>query len=191
MHRIAPGDHHRRGKNQDGGKNVKKYLFETHKPHYRYGAWAARSAASCASYLSPTASNFSFVMIAIFAILEVIFVDPGLHDGVNRAGFLTESAKNALEEVDVVTRGSARAVIAWFGLDGNRQGGTNSLAQLAGDTTLLAIGVTPQRMQPPEARRDRRLVFRVGNRELTGEEISSRQAHSLQQLEQKQAADVC
>src|SRR5262245_26352344 len=39
------------------------------------------------------------------AMLHVVLVDARQDDGVHRAGFLAEAAVDALEEVDVVTRG--------------------------------------------------------------------------------------
>ena len=44
------------------------------------------------------------------AILHVVLVDARLDDGIHRAGLLAEAAVDALEQVDVVARGAARAV---------------------------------------------------------------------------------
>ena len=84
------------------------------------------------------------------AILEGVFKDARLDDGVHRAGFLAEAAVDALEQVDVVTGGAPRAVVTLFRLNGDRQCRTYRLAQLAGNATLLAIGVTAQCMQTLE-----------------------------------------
>src|SRR3546814_1930987 len=63
-----------------------------------------------------------------------------LDDGVHRAGFLAIAAIDALRHVDVVARGAPAAVGARLGLDGDRLGRADRLAQLAGDAALLAIG---------------------------------------------------
>ncbi len=44
------------------------------------------------------------------AMLEVIFVDVRLDDRIDRAALLAEAAEDALEQIDVVARGAARAV---------------------------------------------------------------------------------
>src|SRR3954468_19633950 len=44
------------------------------------------------------------------AILHVVLVEAREDDGVHRARFFAEAAVDALEEVDVVARGTARAV---------------------------------------------------------------------------------
>src|SRR5262245_19706101 len=73
-------------------------------------------------------------------------------DGVDRAGFLAQPAIDAFDHVDVVARGPPRAVVAArAGLDGDGLGGTDRLAQLAGDAALLAVGIAPQRMLAAEA----------------------------------------
>src|SRR5688500_743864 len=46
------------------------------------------------------------------ALLEVVFVDGGLDDRVDRAALLAETAEDGLEQVDVVARGAARGVLA-------------------------------------------------------------------------------
>src|SRR5262249_9705485 len=79
-----------------------------------------------------------------------------LDDGVHGLGLLTQSAVDALHHVDVVAGGAARAVVApRTSLDGDRLGGTDRLAQLAGNTALFPVGIAPQRMLPAEARRER------------------------------------
>jgi hypothetical protein len=51
----------------------------------------------------------------------VVFIDPRLDNRIHRAGLLAEPAENALGQVDVVSRGAARAVLTLLGLDGDRQ----------------------------------------------------------------------
>src|SRR6202040_743972 len=51
-------------------------------------------------------------------------------------------------------------------------GGTNRLAQLAGDAALLAVRITAQGMLAPEAWRDRPLLERIVQRRLRLEEIA-------------------
>src|SRR5712691_3844292 len=76
-----------------------------------------------------------------------------LDDGVNRAGLLAQPAVDALHHVDVVAGGAAGAVVAARArLDGDRLRRADRLAQLAGDATLLAIGIATERMLAAEAR---------------------------------------
>src|ERR1041385_9497184 len=82
-----------------------------------------------------------------------------LDDGVDRAGLLAHAAVDALHHVDVVAGGAAGAVVAArAGLDGDRLGRTDRLAQLAGDAALLAVRVAAQRVLAAEARRARPLL---------------------------------
>src|SRR5689334_4486821 len=55
-------------------------------------------------------------------ILEVVLVDVGLDDRIHRAALFAETAEDALEQIDVVTRGAALAVAgARRGIDGDGQ----------------------------------------------------------------------
>src|SRR6478736_1660788 len=100
------------------------------------------------------------------ALFEVVFMDVRLDDRVDRAAFLAEAAVDALEQVDVVARRAARAVLARFRVDGDRQGRAHRLAQLAGYAAFLAVRVAAQRMQAAETRRLRQLLVRVVDRVL-------------------------
>src|SRR6202035_324774 len=86
------------------------------------------------------------VVKQLFASLRGEFEIRPLNDRVDRAGLLAIAAINALRHVDVVARRAAAAVFARLGLDGDRQRGTDRLAQLAGDAALLAVGVAAQRV---------------------------------------------
>src|SRR6201995_1281619 len=68
------------------------------------------------------------------------------HDGVDRAGLLAKAAVDALDHVDVVAGRAPAAVGARLGLDGDRLGRADRLAELAGDAALLAVRVAAQRM---------------------------------------------
>src|SRR5690242_4790612 len=100
------------------------------------------------------------------AVLEVVFVAVRLDDRIDRAAFLAEAAIDALEQVDVVARGAAAAVLARLGVDGDRQRRAHRLAKLAGDAALFPVGVAAQRVQAAEARRLRELLVRVVHRVL-------------------------
>src|SRR5690242_17004659 len=95
------------------------------------------------------------------ALLHVVLVYAGEHDGVHRAGLLAEAAVDALEQVDVVARGAARAVRPDVRIDGDAHRRAYRLAQLAGDAALLAVRVAAQRVQAAEAHRLRGLLLRV------------------------------
>src|SRR6185295_6219506 len=116
------------------------------------------------------------------AVLHVVLVDARQHDGVHRAGFLAEAAVDAFEEVDVVTRGAARAVLRNVRVDGDAHRRAYRLAQLAGDAAFFAVRITAQRVQPAEARRLRGLLFRVVHRELRTEECADGHAEALEEL---------
>src|SRR3982074_3515595 len=64
-----------------------------------------------------------------------------LDDGVDWAGLLAQPAVDALPHIDVVARGTARAVVAPRArLDGDGLGRADRLAQLAGDAALFPVG---------------------------------------------------
>ena len=119
----------------------------------------------------------------------MVLVDPGLHDRIDRAGFLAEAAVDALEQVDVVARRAARAVRADVGLDGDRQCRADGLAELARNAALLAIGVPAQRVQAAIAERLRGLLFRILHRELGREERPQRDLQALQQFPEEECLD--
>src|SRR5690349_5416836 len=123
------------------------------------------------------------------AMLHVVLVDARFDDGVHRAGLLAEAAVDALEEIDVVARGAPRAVVGHVGFDGDGQRRAHRLAQLAGDAALLAVRVAAQRMQPAEARRLRRLLLRVVDRDLGREEFPPRDPQAAEQLAQRECLD--
>src|SRR5690606_29484943 len=101
-----------------------------------------------------------------------------------------EAAEDALEQVDVVARGTAAAVGTLLGVDGDRERRAHRLAQLAGDAAFLAVRIAAQRMQTAEARRLRNLLERIGQRVLRLEEIAEREPHALQQFEQQQTLQI-
>src|SRR5204862_5915994 len=95
-----------------------------------------------------------------------------LHDGVHRARLLAQPAIDALDHVDVVARGAARAVVAArAGLDGDRLRRTDRLAQLASDAALLAVRIAAQHVLAAEAWRKGALLERIVQRRLRLEEI--------------------
>src|SRR5487761_246210 len=99
-------------------------------------------------------------------MLHVVLVDAGEHDGIDRAGLLAEAAVDALEEIDIIAGGAPRAVLGYVGVDRDAHGRADRLAELAGDATLLAVGIAAQRVQAAESRRLRGLLFRVVERVL-------------------------
>src|SRR6185503_13556763 len=98
-------------------------------------------------------------VVQLAAVLAVVFDDPRLDDGVDRASLLAVAAEDALHEVDVVARGATGPVLALLGLDVDRERRADRLAQLARDAALLAVRVAAQRVQPAEARAHRRLLL--------------------------------
>src|SRR5689334_24800946 len=86
------------------------------------------------------------VVIQLLARLGRELEVGALDDGIDRAGLLAEATVDALGHVDVVARGAPAAVVARLGLDGDGLGGTDRLAELAGDAALLAVGIAAQRV---------------------------------------------
>ena len=60
------------------------------------------------------------------------------------------TAENAFDEINVVARGAACAVIAFGRLNGDGQRRTDRFTQFAGNAALFPVGVTAQRMQTAE-----------------------------------------
>src|SRR4030067_1590054 len=106
--------------------------------------------------------NLLFVLVAdrqqrllgvhqVAALLAVIFENLGFDDRIHRAGFLAESAVDALGQIDVIARGAARTVGAFLGLDGDGQRRAPRHAQLDGNAALLAVPCAAQRVQAAKA----------------------------------------
>src|SRR5262249_44696456 len=128
-------------------------------------------------------------VVQVAALLPVVLEEAGLDDGVDRAGLLAEPAEDALGEVDVVARGAARAVGALLGLYRDRERGADGLAQLAGDAALLSVGIAAQRVQPAEARAERRLLLRKLDRDLAAEQVAPGERHALHQLDEQEGPE--
>src|SRR5689334_12516145 len=113
------------------------------------------------------------VVVELLARLGGEFEVRTLDDGVDRAGLLAEPAIDALHHVDVVARGAPRAVVPPRAcLDGDGLGRADRLAELAGDAALLAVRIAAQRVLAAEARRQRALLERIGQRRLRLEETA-------------------
>ena len=119
----------------------------------------------------------------------MVLVNPGLNDGVHRAGLFAETAVDALEEVDVVAGRAPGAVLADVGLDGDGERGADRFAKLARDAALLTAGVAPESVKPPESRRLGRLLFRVIDGDLLDEQVLEREPQPLAQFRHKKRLD--
>src|SRR4029079_15637708 len=107
---------------------------------------------------------------------------------IHGARLLAETAIDAFNHVDVVTRGSTGAVIAArTGLDGDRLRRANRFAEFTGNAPLLAVRVATQRVLATEARRDRILLVRVIDRGLSPKKVAHAQHEAGHELQQKQA----
>src|SRR5215469_4315941 len=123
------------------------------------------------------------------ALLHVVLVNAGEHDGIHRTGFLAEAAVDALEEIDVVARGAPGAIGCDIRVDGDAHRRADRLAQFAGDAALLAVRVAAQRVQAAKARRLRSLLLRVVERVLARPEGAPGHAHALEQLGQEEGLE--
>ncbi|MNT68016.1 hypothetical protein D3C72_2062110 [compost metagenome] len=112
----------------------------------------------------------------------MVFQDLRLDDRIDRAGLFAETAEDALGQVNIVTRGAARAVVTLFRFDRDGHRRANRFAQFAGDATFLAVRVAAQRVQATETRRDRCLLFRELHRDLARKHVLACQRHALDQL---------
>ena len=117
----------------------------------------------------------------------MILEDVGLDDGVDRTGLLAQPTEDALGQIDVVAGGATLSVRTHRRLDGDGHGRADRLAELAGDAALFAVGIPAQCVQPPETRRQRRLLLGILDRDLAGEQVAPRQFHALEQLKQQEA----
>src|SRR6202011_1065311 len=102
---------------------------------------------ACDLTLPPVAVRQQPVLVVVefLAGLDGEFRIRPFDDGVNGTGLLTEAAVDALDHVDVVARGAASAVVAARpGFNRDRLARADRLAELAGDTALLAVRIAPQ-----------------------------------------------
>jgi hypothetical protein len=81
-----------------------------------------------------------------------------LHNGINGAALLAQSAVDALCHVDVVTCGPPAAVHALLSLDRDSLRRADGLAELAGNATLFSCRVSSESVFTSEAGRDRALL---------------------------------
>src|SRR5881394_341050 len=121
----------------------------------------------------------------IAAFFAVIFEDSRLDDRVDRAALLAETAEDAFGEVDVVAGRPPRTVLAFLGLDRDRERRTYGFAQLAGDAALLAVRIAAQRVQAAKTRALRRLLFRELHRDLAREHVPARKHEAAPELAQE------
>src|SRR6266852_8800687 len=128
-------------------------------------------------------------VVEVPALLPVVFEDARLDDRIHGAGLLAQPAEDAFGEIDIVTRGAARAVGALLGLDRDRKRGADGLAQLAGNAALLAVRVAAQGVQPAETRAHRRLLLGELHRDLAPEEVAPGERHALRQLHQQEGLE--
>jgi hypothetical protein len=112
-----------------------------------------------------------------------------LDDRIDRAALFAETAEDALGQVDVVARRAAGVVRARFRLDGDGERRAHRFAQLAGDAALFAVFIAAQRVQPAEARRNRRLLFRELHGDLALERIASGQREALEQFGEEEGLE--
>jgi len=95
---------------------------------------------------------------------------------------LAKAAVDALCHINIISRGPSTAIGTLLGLNGNRLGGTNSLAQLAGDASLLTRRISSQSMLSSEARTERSLLEGVVDRDWLRKELAESDHQALYQL---------
>src|ERR1019366_9695227 len=94
------------------------------------------------------------IVVEFLAGLDGKFRGWPLDNGIDRARLLTEAAVDAFDHIDVIARGAAGAIVsARPGFDRDCLGRADRLAELAGDTALLAVRIAPQGVFAAIARR--------------------------------------
>lgn len=74
-----------------------------------------------------------------------------LHNGIDWAALLAQTAVNAFGHVDIITRRPPAAIHTLLGLDSDSLRGADSFAQFASDATLLACRIPSQSVLASEA----------------------------------------
>jgi hypothetical protein len=123
------------------------------------------------------------------AIFHVVLVDTGLDDRIHRARFLAKAAIDALEEIDVVARGTACAIGRHIRIDRDRERRADCFTKLAGDAALFAVRIATQRMQATEPRRLGRLLFRIVDRDLLAKQRAGRDRQAREQFGEQEGLD--
>src|SRR5690606_36559672 len=109
-----------------------------------------------------------------------------LHDGIDRTGFLAETAIDALHHVDVVARRPSGSVVASRArLDGDGKRRADRLAELAGDASFLPVRVAPERVLAAEPRAQRALFIGIVHGRLGREEVAHGDDERLDELDEK------
>src|SRR5437764_1618362 len=127
--------------------------------------------------------QFRLVIIEFLAGLGGEFEVRPLDDGIDRTSLLAEAAIDALHHVDVVTGRAPRAVVATrAGVDGDRLGRTDRLAELAGNAALLAVGIAAKRMLAAEPRADLALFEGIVDGRLAREEVAHREKEGADEI---------
>src|SRR5262249_51261644 len=122
-------------------------------------------------------------------MLHVILVDTREHDRIHGAGFFAEPTVDALEQVDIVAARAPRSVGRGFPVDSDTEGRTKPLPEPTGGAALLAVRITPLRMEAAESRRLRGLFLGIIQRVLGAEEGARGDRHALDELGQQQSLD--
>ena len=84
-----------------------------------------------------------------------------LHNGIDRAALLTQTAVNALGHINVVTSCPSAAVHTLLGFNGDGLRRANGLAKLTSNATLFSGGLPSKRVLSSETGRDWALLERV------------------------------
>src|SRR3546814_20474740 len=109
--------------------------------------------------LNPLFPYTTLFLSQLFVFVHQLFARLGrkleirpLDDRIDRTGFLTEPAIDALGHVDVVAGRPPAAVGPRLRLDRDRERRADRLAELAGDAALLAVRITDQHVPAAEER---------------------------------------
>src|SRR3984893_11468863 len=140
--------------------------------------------------LPPVAVGEQFLLVVeqFLAGLGGEFEIRPLDDRIDRAGLLAIAAIDAFGHVDVVAGGAPAAILARLGLDRDCQGRADRLAQFAGDTAHLPIGIAPQHVLAAEPWAQRPLLIGVIDRDRAPKHVAQGQCQARDQLGQQKAA---
>lgn len=110
---------------------------------------------------------------------RLVFKNVRFHNRINRAAFLAKATEDAFGQIDVVTGCPPRAIRTLLRLDRDRHCRAHRFTELAGNAALFPVFITAQGMQTPKTRGQRRLLFRVFQRDLASKGVLPGQAMPL------------
>ena len=127
MHGIARKNDHCCSRNDDACENIERNKLDHDGSPLTIGCIGGKVRGNCPFPLRAVFEELGLVIEQFLTRFCCEFEVRTFDNRINRSSLLTKSAVNALGHIDVIARGPAAAVIAWFRFDGNGQGRTHRL----------------------------------------------------------------